>query len=147
MFSFSDIERELFVPLLDVDMTKVFYKINLKNVINLIQLSTQFTAVFSSLLALTWNNCRLKTMLLHCVIFPHTLQGYIHRFWCSSIQQHMWGNSPHSTKIFKIQKRMVRIMVGYKNRVSCRSLFKKLEILPLMSQYILLLMLFVIKNF
>ena len=44
------------------------------------------------------------------------------------------------------QKRMVRIMMGYRNRVSCRSLFKKLEILPLTSQYILLLMLFVIKN-
>ena len=36
--------------------------------------------------------------------------------------------------------------MGYRNGVSCRSLFKKLEILPLMSQYILLLMLFVIKN-
>ena len=57
-----------------------------------------------------------------------------------------WGNSPHSTKIFKMQKRMVRIMMGYRNRVSCRSLFKKLEILPLTSQYILLLMLFVVKN-
>jgi hypothetical protein len=55
MFSFSDIESGLlFVPLLDVDLTKVFYKINQKNVItNLIQLSTQFTAVFSSQLALT----------------------------------------------------------------------------------------------
>ena len=52
----------------------------------------------------------------------------------------------HFMKIFKMQKRMVRIMMGYRNRVSCRSLFKKLEILPLTSQYILLLMLFVIKN-
>jgi hypothetical protein len=56
-----------------------------------------------------------------------------------------WGNSPHSTKIFKLQKRMVRITMGYRNRVSCRTLFKKLEILPLTSQYILLLILFVIK--
>ena len=37
-------------------------------------------------------------------------------------------------------------MMGYRNRVSCRSLFKRLEILPLASQYILLLMLFVVKN-
>ena len=36
--------------------------------------------------------------------------------------------------------------MGYKSRVSCRSLFKRLEILPLMSQYILSLMLFVVKN-
>jgi len=45
-----------------------------------------------------------------------------------------------------MQKRMVRIMMGYRNRVSCMSLFKILKILPLTSQYILLLMLFVVKN-
>ena len=37
-------------------------------------------------------------------------------------------------------------MMGYKNRVSCRNLFRRLEILPFVSQYILLLMLFVVKN-
>jgi len=37
-------------------------------------------------------------------------------------------------------------MLGYKNRVSCRNLFRKLEILPSISQYSLLLMLFVVKN-
>jgi len=57
-----------------------------------------------------------------------------------------WGNSPQSTKIFKMQKRIVRITMGYRSRVSCRSLFKRLGILPLTSQYILLLMLFVVKN-
>ena len=57
-----------------------------------------------------------------------------------------WGNSPHSTKIFKMQKRIVRIMMDYTNMVSCRSLSKRLEILPFMSQYILSLNLFVVKN-
>ena len=33
-------------------------------------------------------------------------------------------------------------MMGYRNTVSCRSLFKRLGILPLTSQYILSLMLF-----
>jgi hypothetical protein len=28
-----------------------------------------------------------------------------------------WGNSPHSIKIFKTQKRIIRIMTGYNNRV------------------------------
>ena len=37
-------------------------------------------------------------------------------------------------------------MMGYRNRASCRSPFKRLEILPLASQYILSLMLFVVKN-
>jgi hypothetical protein len=37
-------------------------------------------------------------------------------------------------------------MVGGKNRVSCRNLFRRLEILPFVSQYILSLMLFIVKN-
>ena len=57
-----------------------------------------------------------------------------------------WGNSPHSTKIFIMQKRIIRIMTGTKNRVSCRNLFKKLGILPLASLYIFYLMLFVVQN-
>jgi hypothetical protein len=57
-----------------------------------------------------------------------------------------WGNSPHSIKIFKKQKRITRIMIGCKNRVSCRNLFRRLEILPFVSQYILSLVFFVFKN-
>jgi len=57
-----------------------------------------------------------------------------------------WGNSPHSTKIFIMQKRIIRIMMGYRNRVLCRRLFKRLVILPITSQYIFSLMLFVVKN-
>jgi len=37
-------------------------------------------------------------------------------------------------------------MEGCGNRVSCRNLFKKLEILILMSQYILSLLMFVVQN-
>ena len=55
------------------------------------------------------------------------------------------GNSPHSTHIFKIQKRIIRIMTKSR-RDSCRQLFKRLEILPLKSQYILSTLLFVVKN-
>jgi hypothetical protein len=35
---------------------------------------------------------------------------------------------------------------GHGNRTSCSDLFKKLEILPLKSQYIFLILLFVVKN-
>jgi len=49
-------------------------------------------------------------------------------------------------KIFRMQKRIVRIMMGHTNRVSCTNLFKRLEILPFASQYILLLILFVVNN-
>jgi len=41
-----------------------------------------------------------------------------------------WGNSPHSIKIFRMQKRIIWIMISCKSRVSCRNLFRRLEILP-----------------
>ena len=57
-----------------------------------------------------------------------------------------WGNCTYSSKVFKIQKRAVRIIMGRGSRDSCRNLFKELNILPLQSQYILSLLLFVIHN-
>ena len=57
-----------------------------------------------------------------------------------------WGVSPHSIKVFRMQKKIIRIMIGCNSRVSCRDLFRKLEILPLASQYIFSLMLFVVNN-
>jgi len=57
-----------------------------------------------------------------------------------------WGNSPYSPIIFKMQKRVLRILVGVGYRDSCRELFKELKILTLSSQYILSLLLFVIQN-
>ena len=58
-----------------------------------------------------------------------------------------WGISPYSLKIFRIKKKKkLRIMVGCRSRASRRSIFKKLRILPLASQYIYLLMLFVVNN-
>jgi len=57
-----------------------------------------------------------------------------------------WGTSPKIKKIFRMQKRIVGIMMGCRKEVSCRNLFRKLKILPSMSQYILSLMMFIIKN-
>ena len=57
-----------------------------------------------------------------------------------------WGNQPYSDKIFKIQKRVIRIITSSSMRDSCRELFKKLEILPLYSQYIFSISISVIKN-
>ena len=55
------------------------------------------------------------------------------------------GNQPHSEKIFKIQKRVIRIITNSRDRDSCRELFKKLEIMSLYSQHIFPLSKFVIK--
>ena len=57
-----------------------------------------------------------------------------------------WGLSTHSKIIFKIQKRIIRIITNSDNKDSCRDLFKKLYILPLQSQNIFSLLLFVVEN-
>ena len=61
-----------------------------------------------------------------------------------------WGNSYSSINIFRVQKRIIRIMTKSNKRDTCRPLFKKLGILPLPSQYIYIyiysLLLFVVTN-
>jgi len=57
-----------------------------------------------------------------------------------------WGNSSRSTQVFRMQKKAIRIITGCGNRESCRNLFKELNILLLMSQYILSLLTFVSNN-
>jgi hypothetical protein len=56
------------------------------------------------------------------------------------------SNSTYSNIIFKIQKRILRIIMKARNRESCRPLFRQLNILPLYSQYIFSLLLFVFKK-
>jgi hypothetical protein len=51
-----------------------------------------------------------------------------------------WGNSLETRKIFLLQKKTVRIIMGMKPREPCRPVFTKLNILTLASQYILSLM-------
>jgi hypothetical protein len=58
-----------------------------------------------------------------------------------------WGNSSCSNSIFKLQKRIIRIIMGAGTRdYYCRELFKILKVLPLRSQYIVSLVLFMVNN-
>jgi hypothetical protein len=57
-----------------------------------------------------------------------------------------WGNSFYRTQVFRMHKKAIRIIMGRGNRESCRNLFKELNILPLMSQYILSVLTFVSNN-
>jgi hypothetical protein len=57
-----------------------------------------------------------------------------------------WGNPSHREEIFKIQKRIIRIITNSSKNASCRQLFKELNILPIQSQYILSILLFFTKN-
>jgi len=47
-----------------------------------------------------------------------------------------WGNSAPSSRVFRMQKRIIRIMMGSRSRDSCRKLFTSLKILPFPSVYI-----------
>jgi hypothetical protein len=70
--------------------------------------------------------------------------SYVHSIFSYGLI--FWGNSSHSNIIFKLQKRIIRIITYSNNSTSCRDLFKKLNILPLQSQYILSLAMFVVGN-
>jgi len=59
--------------------------------------------------------------------FAHSILSYGITFW---------GISNYSKIIFKIPKRMIRIIMNVDSRTSCRNLLKQLNILPLKSQYI-----------
>jgi hypothetical protein len=78
----------------------------------------------------------------------NTLKILYHSYFNSIINYGLpfWGNSPRSIKIFRMQRNMIRIMLGCRRRDSCRNLFRELEILPLASQYILSLILIIAKN-
>ena len=57
-----------------------------------------------------------------------------------------WGNCAYSHNIFKIQKRIIIIIMNARNRDSGHHFFKNLKLLPLKSQYNFYLLLFTVKN-
>jgi hypothetical protein len=71
---------------------------------------------------------------------------YSHFYSLISYSVIFWGHTAPSTRVFRLKKRIIRIMMGSKSKDSCRKLFISLEILPLPSLYIFSLLRFVIKN-
>jgi hypothetical protein len=57
-----------------------------------------------------------------------------------------WGTSCDSKVAFKIQKRMIRMIMHSDSKASCREFFRKFYALPLYSQYIFSMLLFIVKN-
>jgi hypothetical protein len=78
----------------------------------------------------------------------YTLKSIYFAYFHSTIQYGIifWGNSSNSRKIFILQKKIIRIMVGAHPRTPCRCLFKKLEILPVPCHYIVSLKNFSVNN-
>ena len=82
-------------------------------------------------------------------LLHHDVVRMIYFSYFHSVMKHgiiFWGNSSHSDKVFRIQKRALRIIYGRRKRESCRPLFKKLEILTLTREYIFSLMCYVGLN-
>jgi hypothetical protein len=57
-----------------------------------------------------------------------------------------WGNSACSVKVFRLQNRIIRIIMDHRPRASCRASFKTLHILPPASQYIYSIAVFMVNN-
>jgi len=57
-----------------------------------------------------------------------------------------WRNSSNSNNTLRLQKRVVRTFTNIRSRNSCTEQFRKLQILPLQSQYILSLLQSVINS-
>ena len=53
-----------------------------------------------------------------------------------------WGSSKESERVFKMQKRAVRHIVGVNQRIHCKPIFTRLDILTLPSVYILQLLIY-----
>jgi hypothetical protein len=70
--------------------------------------------------------------------------AYIH--YSMSYGLIFWGNSNYSNLIFKIRKRIVRIIMKTRNKGSYHALFRQSNILALHSQYIFSLSMLIVKN-
>ena len=58
----------------------------------------------------------------------------------------IWGNSPYSVHMIRLQEKIIRTITSPKNRDLYRSLFKTPNIFTFISPYIFLLLSFVITN-
>lgn len=58
----------------------------------------------------------------------------------------LWGGSPHSARVFKTQKKIIRLIYNLKFRESCRNTFRSQKILTLPSVYMYNCILYTKKN-
>jgi len=79
---------------------------------------------------------------------PQMLEAIYYSHFHSVISYRVifWGHIAPSTRVFTLQKRIIRIMTGSRCKDSCRKLFTSLKILPLPNLYIFSLLRFVTKN-
>jgi hypothetical protein len=104
---------------LELTLNNTFsWKIHIDTVI--LKLSSACYAIRTVKPLLSWESLKM----VYCSYF-HSIMTYGLVFW---------GNSCHSSIIFRLQKKAVRIIMGITDRESCRKYFRELKILPLKSQ-------------
>ncbi|XP_063379476.1 uncharacterized protein LOC134666254 [Cydia fagiglandana] len=59
----------------------------------------------------------------------------------------LWARAADADRVFRMQKRAVRAIVGVPDDVSCRELFKELDILPLPCEHIFQVAIFTYKHY
>ena len=77
-------------------------------------------------------------------IIKQIYSSYVHSILTYNII--FWGNSPDSKKVFIAQKKIIRIIMQARPNTACRTLFREVGILTLYSQYILSMVMFIVKN-
>jgi hypothetical protein len=70
------------------------------------------------------------------VTLTHPSQFTVHNFIVIKYEIIFGGNSSSSGRIFTLQKKIIRIIAGAQPVISCRSLLKKLQILPVPCLYV-----------
>jgi hypothetical protein len=85
---------------------------------------------------------------LSCILNIDTLRIVYFAYFQSLINDGIifQGLSSTMQNVFLIQKRIIKIMLGLGPRLSCRSGFKKLDILTVASLFIFALTMFVVNN-
>jgi hypothetical protein len=87
-----------------------------------------------------------ETIISHITIDSLTLIYFVHFQFIVTYGIIFWGNSPKLKHIFLLQKKPLRIMLGLACRSSCRTWFKKHNILTVPCLYIFSLAMFFIKH-
>jgi hypothetical protein len=80
---------------------------------------------------------RIVTPLFEADILKLTYFAYFHSIMSYGVI--FWGNSTNNKRVFITQKKTITIVPGVKRRVFCRELFKKFNILLIVSEFLLTL--------
>jgi len=95
-------------------------------------------------LSVTW----LAVRSIKPFVMLDTIKMVYHSYFHSIINYGIvfWGNSSYSHSIFKLQKRIISIIMGVGMRDSCTTFLKILYILPHLTIYKFTLLLFMVNN-